>query len=781
MNDSAPTPAASSPDSDDTDRPRNFVRDIVAQHVQEGRYPKIVTRFPPEPNGFPTIGHAKAICLNFGIAEDFDGVYNLRFDDTNPETEEMQYVEAFQRDIKWLGYDWEDRLFFASDYFEQLYDFALILIDKGLAFVDSSTDKEIREERGSVIEPGRNSRFRDRTIAENRDLFERMRAGEFEDGAHVLRAKIDMAHANMVMRDPVLWRIRHATHYRRGDEWCIYPLYDFTHGLSDAIEGISHSVCTLEFENNREIYDWLVDNVGFEEPRPHQYEFARLYLEYTVISKRKLLRLVNEGRVSGWDDPRMPTLSGMRRRGVTPEAIRAFCDMIGVTKANTRIDVAKLEFAIRDDLNRRVPRVMAVADPLRVVVTNWPEDAGVEELDAPLYPHDVPLDGSRKLPFGRELWIERSDFAEDPPKGFRRLSPGVEVRLRYGYLVTCTDVVKDDNGDVVELHCTYDPESRGGDAPDGRKVRGTIHWVAAGPAVPAEFRMYDRLFRTADPEDVAEGEDWIDNLNPDSLVVQNGWIEPSVKDDPAATRYQFERLGYFMSDPADSGPGGLIFNRTVTLRDSWAGEAASTAPAAKAGAPRDAAPHVAHDPEAAAAAKEREGEEAEVFGRLREHGLPATDADVIARDGRLLGLYTEGHATGEADAAPLAKFLVNEVRSRLDDSTAVSGSDVAVLVGLVEDGKATTRIAREVLHTMIESGGHPAELVAARASSRVDDPSVLGPMIDALIEANPGKVAAYRGGKTGLMGFFVGQVMKETGGKAAPQVVQGLVKERLDG
>lgn len=781
MNDSAPNPAASPPDSGDTDRPRDFVREIVARHVQEGRYPKIVTRFPPEPNGFPTIGHAKSICLNFGIAEDFGGITNLRFDDTNPETEEMRYVEAFQRDIKWLGFDWEDRLFFASDYFEQLYDFALILIDKGLAFVDSSTEEEIRDERGSVTEPGRNSRFRDRPIAENRDLFERMRDGEFEDGTHVLRAKIDMTHKNMVMRDPVLWRIRHATHYRRGDEWCIYPLYDFTHGLSDAIEGISHSVCTLEFENNREIYDWLVDNVGFEEPRPHQYEFARLYLEYTVISKRKLLRLVNEGRVSGWDDPRMPTLSGMRRRGVTPEAIRAFCDMIGVTKANTRIDVAKLEFAIRDDLNRRVPRVVAVADPLKVVVTNWPEDAGVEELDAPLYPHDVPLEGSRKLPFGRELWIERSDFAEDPPKGFRRLSPGVEVRLRYGYLVTCTEVVKDDDGNVVELLCTYDPDSRGGDAPDGRKVKGTIHWVAAGPALPAEFRMYDRLFRTADPEDVAEGEDWIDNLNPDSLVVQNGWIEPSVKDDPPSTRYQFERLGYFMSDPEDSEPGSLVFNRTVTLRDSWAGKGAgaTTAPAAEPA--REAAPQIAHDPEAAALAKDRDGAEAEHFGRLREQGLPATDADVLVRDAQLLALFNEGLATGEADAAPLAKFMVNEVRSRLSDSSGLSGSNIAVLVGLVEDGKATTRVAREVLDVVIESGGDPVELVAERTSARVDDPSVLGPMIDALMEANLDKVAAYRGGKTGLMGFFVGQIMKETSGKAAPQVVQGLVKERLEG
>lgn len=765
---------------------RNFVRDIVAQHVQEGRYPQIVTRFPPEPNGYPTIGHAKAICLSFGIAEEFGGVYNLRFDDTNPETEEMRYVEAFLRDIKWLGFDWGDRQFFASDYFEQLFDFALILIDKGLAYVDSSSEEEIREERGSVVDPGRDSRYRNRSIAENRDLFERMRAGEFADGAHVLRAKIDMAHNNMVMRDPVLWRIRHATHYRRGDDWCIYPLYDFTHCLSDAIEGISHSVCTLEFENNREIYDWLVDNVGFEEPRPHQYEFARLYLEYTVVSKRKLLRLVNEGHVSGWDDPRMPTLSALRRRGVRPEAIRAFCDMIGVTKANTRIDLAKLEFAIRDDLNPRVPRVMAVSDPLKVVITNWM--GSEEELDAPSYPHDVPLEGSRNVPFGRELWIERADFQEDPSKGFRRLSPGAEVRLRYAYLVTCDEVVKDDDGNVVELRCTYDPETRGGDAPDGRKVKGTIHWVAAESAVSCEFRMYDRLFSAPDPEDVPEGEDWIQNLNPTSLVVRQGWIEPSVSDDPAGSRYQFERLGYFISDSEDSRPGGLVFNRTVALRDSWAQTtqvpvAATATVGLNTGHVLGAQAETAHDPEAAALTREREGEIATRFSRLRELGLAATDADVLAREEALTALFDEGHASRAAAPEALAKFVVNEVRPRwteADGPGALTGGAVATLVGLIENGTVTARIARDVLGQLIESGGDPVALAEARASNRVDDPSVLRPMIDALIADNPDKAAALKGGKKGLTGFFVGQVMRETGGKAAPEVVQALLTQALE-
>ncbi len=779
----------SSPNDSGTARPRDFVRDIVARHVEEGRYPQIVTRFPPEPNGYPTIGHAKAICLSFGIAEEFGGVYNLRFDDTNPETEEMQYVEAFVRDIKWLGFDWGDRMFFASDYFEQLYEFALVLVDKGLAYVDSSTDEEIREERGSVTEPGRNSRYRDRTVDQNRDLLERMRAGEFADGAHVLRAKIDMAHNNMVMRDPILWRIRHATHYRRGDEWCIYPLYDFTHGLSDAIEGISHSICTLEFENNREIYDWLVDNVGFEEPRPHQYEFARLFLEYTVVSKRMLLRLVNEGHVSGWDDPRMPTLAALRRRGVTPEAIRNFCDMIGVTKANTRIDYAKFEFAIRDDLNRRVPRVMAVSDPLKVVITNWTAtDEGVDWIDAPSYPHDVPLEGSRPVPFGRELWIERSDFEEAPAKGFYRMSPGAEVRLRYAYLVTCNEVVKDDAGKVVELRCTYDSETRGGDAPDGRKVRGTIHWVAAATALPCELRLYDRLFTAADPEDVPEGVDWIENLNPKSLDVRTGWIEPSVKDDTPGSRYQFERLGYFVADSEDSRPDALVFNRTVTLRDSLPAVAASP-PVAATLPPvgvnvAASTPEVAHDPESAALAKDRAGDEAERFVHLRELGLAATDADVLARDPALTALFDSGYATGAAEPTALAKFVVNEVRPRLVKNRAGIDSSVGVaaatLVGLIEKGTATTRVARDVLETVLESGGDPASLVAERSSERVDDVATLGPLVDTLLAENPDKVEAFRGGKSGLMGFFVGQVMRQTGGKAAPAVVRALVAERLD-
>ena len=546
----------------------DFIREMVASDVASDRFGRPVsTRFPPEPNGFPHIGHAKSICLNFGIAREFGGTVNLRFDDTNPSTEDIRYVEAIKRDIQWLGFQWDHELY-ASDYFEKLYEFAELLVGKGKAYVDSESEEEIRAHRGTVTTPGTPSPWRSRSVEENLDLLRRMKAGEFPDGAHVLRAKIDLAHPNMIMRDPLLLRIRHAHHYRRGDAWCIYPLYDFAHGLSDAIEGITHSLCTLEFKDNRDIYDWLVREAGFERP-PEQTEFARLVLDYTVVSKRKLLRLVNEGHVSGWDDPRMHTLSGIRRRGVTPEAIRDFCDTIGVARKDARTELAAYEHAVRNDLNMRVPRVLCVVRPLKVVITNYPEGQ-VEELDASYYPHDVPLTGSRKVPFSREIFIERDDFLEDPPRKFFRLAPGREVRLRYAYFITCTEVVKNSAGEVTELRCTYDPATRGGDAPDGRKVQGTIHWVSAAEALPCELRLYDRLFTVADPDGVPEGEDFTSVLNPDSLVVvREARIEPGVGADPPGTRYQFERTGYFISDVEDSRPDALVFNRTVTLRDSW--------------------------------------------------------------------------------------------------------------------------------------------------------------------------------------------------------------------
>ncbi|MBA3346165.1 MAG: glutamine--tRNA ligase/YqeY domain fusion protein [Gemmatimonadales bacterium] len=565
---------ADRPSAPDTTPPdatarKDFLREKVAEDALSGRFGRpIHTRFPPEPNGFLHIGHAKSICLNFGIARESGGRCNLRFDDTNPTTEDLRYVDAIRDDVRWLGFAWDEERF-ASDYFERLYQIAETLVGAGKAYVDSQSEEAIREGRGTVTVAGMPSRFRGRAVEENLDLLRRMRAGEFPDGAHVLRARIDMAHPNMLMRDPLLLRIRHAAHYRRGTAWCVYPLYDFAHGLSDAFEGITHSLCTLEFKDNRELYDWLVREAGFDRP-PEQTEFARLELDYTVLSKRKLLRLVSEGHVAGWDDPRMPTIAGLRRRGVTPEAIRAFADRIGVARSDARIELATFEHAVRDDLNMQVPRVMAVARPLKLVITNYPETQ-VETLDAPLYPHDVPKTGSRPVPFSRELWIERDDFMEDPPKKFFRLAPGREVRLRYGYLVTCTGMVKDAAGEIVEVHAAYDPATRGGDAPDGRRVQGTIHWVSAGHALDCELRLYDRLFAVPDPDALPEGGDFVAALNPDSLVTMRAAkVEPSVAEDPPGSRYQFERAGYFISDPVDSRKSALVFNRTVALRDSWA-------------------------------------------------------------------------------------------------------------------------------------------------------------------------------------------------------------------
>ena len=544
---------------------------MVADDVANGHFGRSpATRFPPEPNGFLHMGHAKSICLNFGIAREFGGTCNLRFDDTNPATEDVKYVEAIQRDVQWLGFQW-DNLFFASDYFEQLYDIAESLVLKGKAYVDSQNEEEIRAGRGTVTSAGTPGPYRDRTVEENLDLLRRMRAGEFADGTHVLRAKIDLAHVNMIMRDPLLIRIRHAHHYRRGNDWCIYPLYDFAHGLSDAIEGITRSLCTLEFKDSREIYDWLVKEAGFEHP-PTQIEFARLELDYTILSKRKLLRLVNEGHVTGWDDPRMPTIAGLRRRGVRPEAIREFCETIGVARKDARVEIAAFEHAVRNDLNMEVPRVLCVLNPLKVVLTNYPENL-VEDLDAPSFPPDVPKTGSRRMPFSRELFVDRDDFMEDPPKKFYRLALGKEVRLRFGYLITCNEVVKNDAGEVIELRCTYDPATRSGQAPDGRKVQGTIHWVSAAQALSCEVRVYDRLFLQPDPDAVPEGQDFMSTLNPQSLVViSDAKIEPGVANDPIGSRYQFERTGYFMSEVESSTPEKLVFNRIVGMRDSWAKE-----------------------------------------------------------------------------------------------------------------------------------------------------------------------------------------------------------------
>ena len=545
----------------------DFIRAIVDEDLASGRHHgRVATRFPPEPNGYLHIGHAKSICLNFGIAQERGGICNLRFDDTNPTKEDVEYVDAIREDVAWLGFAWSAELY-ASDYFEQLYQFAVELIKQGKAYVDGLSADQVRAYRGTLTEPGKNSPHRDRSVIENLDLFARMRAGEFPDGAHVLRAKIDMASPNFNMRDPTLYRIRHAPHHRTGDAWCIYPMYDYAHPLSDAIEGITHSICTLEFEDHRPLYDWLVDHV-ITGDKPHQYEFARLNLNYTVMSKRKLLQLVQQGHVTGWNDPRMPTISGLRRRGYTPESVRDFCGRIGVAKKENVIDMAQLEHSVREDLNLRAPRVMAVLRPLKVVITNYPEGQ-TEEVDVINNPEDASA-GTRKVPFSRELYIERDDFMENPPKKFFRLSPGKEVRLRCAYFITCTEVVKDAAGEITELRCTYDPATRGGDAPDGRRVKATMHWVSAAHAVPVEVRLYDRLFSVEDPENAPEGKTFLDFLNPNSLEVLSGAkAEPSLAGAAVGTRVQFERLGYFCVD-SDSRPGALVFNRTVSLRDAWA-------------------------------------------------------------------------------------------------------------------------------------------------------------------------------------------------------------------
>ena len=544
----------------------DFIRDIVTADQASGKHGgRVATRFPPEPNGYLHLGHAKSICLNFGVARDFAGTCNLRFDDTNPVTEDVEYVRSIQEDVQWLGFTWEDRLFYASDYFGHLYECAVQLIRNGKAYVDSLTADEIREHRGTLKEPGMESPYRNRPVDENLDLFARMRAGEFPDGAHVLRAKIDMASPNITMRDPVLYRIRRAHHHRTGDAWCLYPMYDYAHPLSDAFERITHSLCTLEFEEHRPLYDWLIANVTGLPSQPQQIEFARLNLSYTVMSKRKLLQLVNERHVRGWDDPRMPTLSGIRRRGFTPEAIRRFCDEIGVAKRENLIDVGLLEFCVREDLNTRAPRAMAILKPLKLVIENYPVGQ-TETFEVANHPDNADM-GTRQLPFGREIWIERDDFQEVPEKKFFRLAPGREVRLRNAYLITCTSVVKDAEGTITELRCTYDPATRGGDAPDGRKVKGTLHWVSVAHAIDAEVRLYDRLFTVETP---GTGDaDFLTQINPTALqVLDHCKVEPSLAAPAAGTRYQFERTGYFCADP-DSAPGHPVFNRTVTLKDGY--------------------------------------------------------------------------------------------------------------------------------------------------------------------------------------------------------------------
>jgi glutaminyl-tRNA synthetase len=792
---------------------QDFIRQIVSRDVSSGLHAgRVLTRFPPEPNGFLHIGHAEAIVLDFSVGEEFGGATTLRMDDTNPTTEDPRYVEAIAEDIRWLGFEWEGEIRYASDYFEALYRLALALVEDGHAYVDSLGEEEIRRHRGTVTAPGSPSPYRDRSVEENLALFRGMRAGEFEDGAHVLRAKIDLASPNMKMRDPLLYRIRHAHHYRTGDEWPIYPMYDWAHGLSDAIEGITHSFCTLEFENNRELYDWGVEYTrpsaaGIEEipgarggggsepgswdPRPRQYEFARLNLDYTVMSKRKLLTLVNEGRVDGWTDPRMPTLAGMRRRGVTPEAIRAFIDQVGIAKADKRVDIETLESAVRSDLNRRAPRVLGILRPLRVVIDNYPEGES-ERLEAPYFPPDVehpPTDWPevREVPFSRVLYIERDDFSEDPPKGYRRLAPDREVRLRYAYFITCREVVKDpDTGDVVELRCTYDPETRGGSAPDGRKVSGTIHWVDAEESLPVEARLYDRLFSAPDPEVAVE--DFHDDLNPNSLEILTGSrVEPSVGGSSPGTHYQFERVGYFVREADEDGH--LVFNRTVTLRDTWTkrqegGSARRPRPRPR----RDEKTRTGPGEPPRSNAPRRETADRAASPELREklelfrtrHGLSEEDADLLTRDMATATLFEE--AVSEHDAPqPVANWIIHEVRAEGRDPGDIpfGGSELGALVALVEAGDISQPAAKRVLARMLAEGGDPRHIVEEEGLTRIADPAELEPVIRSVLEAHADQVERYQAGQEGLLGFFVGQAMRETRGLADPELLQRLLRERL--
>jgi len=774
-----------------TERPSNFIAAKIDDDLKNGKYTQVVTRFPPEPNGYLHIGHAKSICLNFGLARDYEGRCHLRMDDTNPAKEDTEFVESIKNDVRWLGFDWGEHMYYASDYFPKLYEFAVVLINKGLAYVDSLTVDEIREYRGSLTESGKPSPYRDRPVDENLDLFARMKAGEFPDGTHVLRAKIDMAAKNMLMRDPLLYRIRHAHHHRTGDAWCIYPMYDYAHCLSDAIEGITHSICTLEFENNRELYDWVLEAVDFPRPRPEQTEFAKLALDYTVMSKRNLRRFVEEGTVDGWNDPRMPTIAAIRRRGVTPEAIRAFAEMVGVAKANSVVDLDKLDFCIRDDLNHKVRRVQAVLDPIKVTITNWPEGK-VDELDASYYPHDVPLEGSRKLPFSGELYIERADFMEEPSKKFFRLAPGREVRLRYGYYITCLEdgVVKDDAGNVVELRCTYDPDTRGGTSADGRKIRGTLHWVSAAHAVDAAVRVYDRLFSVPSPG--GEDRDVVEDLNPDSLKTwAHAKLEPSIAEDPSGSRYQFERQGYFISDVLDSKPGALVFNRIVGLRDTWAKlqKKKSAIPEPKRAEPKvagslsdDRRPDKKSRADIRAEARAADPVLEERYDNYIEAGLSEDDADLLSGE-RALGDFFDRAADLYPYPAEVARWVVNELAREAKDAPlsnfAITPEGLAELTKLVADGVISNAAGRKVFTELLTKGGSPADIVKALGLEKVDDAGALVPLVEQAIADNPSEAAKYREGKRQLIGFFIGKVMQATKGSADAKVVRELVQKAL--
>jgi glutaminyl-tRNA synthetase len=747
---------------------KDFLRVKVEEDLNAGKYKEVVTRFPPEPNGFPHIGHAKSIAINFGIAKDYQGHCNLRMDDTNPTTEDTKYVEALKDAVAWLGFEWNGDVRYTSNYFPQLYKYAVELITMGKAYVDSASEEEIRENRGSVTEPGKRSKFANRTIEENLELFERMKNGEFKDGEHVLRAKIDMAAANMQLRDPLLYRIRHATHHRTGDEWCIYPMYDFAHCLSDYIEGITHSICTLEFENNRAIYDWVLDTLGLEPPRPYQHEFARLGINYTVMSKRKLLELVEDGHVSGWDDPRMPTIAGYKRRGYTKESILNFCESIGIAKANSMVDVAQLEFTIRDDLNSKVPRVMCVLDPLKVTITNY---EGSEELEASYYPEDVPKEGSRKLPFSHTIYINRDDFSENPPKGYFRLTPTQPVRLKHAYIITCKEILKDENGNITEIQAEYHPDSKSGLDTSGIKVKSAIQWVDALSAKKAQVRVYDRLYSSELPEG-------IEDLNPHSLkIIKDALIEPAVITKKPDERFQFEREGYFYADPVEYSDENPVFNKIVGLKDSWVKKTESKQQKEQR---KPAKMKIQVDGEVTPMS---ELEQALFNKYTNELHLNHEVANTLARDEKLSTFFNEAYQEGN-NPVNLANLIANEVARELKEKEIsqlqFTPIQIAELIQMVEDETISNKIAKQVFEQMCETGENPTKIVEDKGLVQISDPAIIEPIIDEIIAKNPDNLEKYKAGNTKLSGFFVGQVLKATGGKGNPKVVNQLVAKKLN-
>lgn len=744
---------------------RDFLRRIVQKDLENGKYKTVHTRFPPEPNGYPHIGHAKSITLNFGVAKDFGGSCNLRMDDTNPETEDPRYVEAIKDAVEWLGFDWGNELYHTSDYFDKLYDYAVQLIKMEKAYVDSLDEETMRKYRGTVTTPGKRSEFANRTVEENLELFKQMKNGKFKEGEHILRAKIDMSSPNMKMRDPLLYRIKNQAHYRAGDKWHIYPMYDFAHCLSDYIEGISHSFCTLEFENNRDIYDWILDTLELEPPRPYQYEFARLNINYTVMSKRKLLELVEGNYVNGWDDPRMPTIAGLRRRGYTPESILNFCEQIGVAKANSVVDVAQLEYAIRDDLNKKAPRVMAVLNPLKVTIENY---EGSEEIEASLYPADVAKEGSRVMPFSKEIYIDRADFKENPPKGYYRLTPTQPVRLKHAYIISCKEVIKAENGEIKEIIATYYPNSKSGEDKSGIKVKSAIQWVEANSAKRAEIREYDRLYKCETPQSV-------EDLNPNSLnIIKNALIEPWVTEQKEYKRFQFEREGYFYKEPIDYSDENPVFNKIVSLKDSWSKK---KKPKEQLKPKKEKKAQI--DGEVTPMTKEQE----ELFEKyVKEHKLNKEIANTLARDEQLSKIYSN-ILTIENEPTLVANIVANDVARdlKIEDFSNLKYDieQIATLVKLLKEEIISTKIAKEVFEEMSKNGIEPESYINEKGLVQISSVDELLPIVKDIIAKNPDNVAKYKAGNERLFGFFVGQVLKATNGKANPKVVNSLIKKEL--